>query len=384
MMLSRFIREHMQEILTDWEAFARTLTPAAQVMSLEDLRDHAELMLKDIARDIETAQSTQQQEDKSKDMASPAKATESAASQHGAGRHASDFTLLQLTAEYRALRASVLRLWLPYVRQMDDNTVNQLMRFNEAVDQALAESVVAFSNRTEYTRDLFLAILGHDLRTPLSTITLAGDLFARPNLEQKKAAQVGANVKRSAIFMSSMVENLLGYARKHLGSGIPLKCEPIDLRDMCQAAIDAASVLHPDHRFGTDLGAELTGTLDRVRVQQLLNNLLCNAGQYGQKESPVTLAVHAEADDIVVKVHNYGPAIPAASLACIFAPLIQLPVNETDVRPRTSLGLGLYIAREIAEAHGGTIAVTSNDADGTTFIVRLPRKAKASASAAGG
>jgi len=299
-MLSCFIHEHMQEILADWETFASSLTPAADTMSLVQLRDHAETMLRDIAKDIETAQTPQQQEDKSKDMKSPAQATDSAASQHGAGRQASNFTLLQLTAEYRALRASVLRLWLPNVGQMDESTVNQLMRFNEAVDQALAESVVAFSDRSEYMRDLFLAILGHDLRTPLSTVAMAGELFTHPNVESRQVLQVGANVKRSAAFMSAMVDDLLGYAHKHLGSGLPIQREDLDLRDVCEAAINGAGTLYPHHTFKLDVEGELVGAFDRVEVQQLLNNLLANAGQYGSKDAPVTLAGRAEADDVVL------------------------------------------------------------------------------------
>ncbi|TFW00939.1 HAMP domain-containing histidine kinase [Oxalobacteraceae bacterium OM1] len=374
MRLSRFIDQHMQEILADWEAFARTLTPAAQVMSLEELRDHAEHLLRDIAKDIETPQSVLQQAQKSKDTSSPPNAAQTAAFLHGAGRQASDFTLLQLTAEYRALRASVLRLWLEHDGHMDSDTVQQLMRFNEAVDQALAESVAAFSARTDYARDLFLAILGHDLRAPLSIISMAGELFTHSNVEPQQATAVAGRVKRSAIFMSAMIDNLLGYARKHLGSGIPIKRENVDLRDVCQAAAEEAGTLYPSHHYETDLDGELTGAFDRIQVQQLFNNLLCNAGQYGAKEFPVTITARPDGNHALVTVHNRGPAIPDASLKSIFAPLIQLPAsNETDTRPRTSLGLGLYIAREIAEAHGGTISVTSVEAQGTTFTVRLPR-----------
>jgi signal transduction histidine kinase len=107
----------------------------------------------------------------------------------------------------------------------------------------------------------------------------------------------------------------------------------------------------------------------------LLVNLLVNAAQWRQ-DNPVLLEARGEPDEVVLKVTNYGPAIPEDSLQAIFRPLVQLPAeNEEDTRPRTSLGLGLFIAREIAIAHGGELAVKSDEVDGTTFTVRLPRSA---------
>ena len=363
----------MSEILADWESFAETLTPAAVTMSKTELRDHAVEMLTVIAQDIETAQSPNEQRQKSQGELSPPDVAESAASVHGAERHTENFTLLQLTAEYRALRASVLRLWLRGGAELDDDAVKQLTRFNESIDQALSESVVSFSARADYTRDLFLAVLGHDLRAPLSTIMVASDLFTLGDLERNQAVEVGARVKRSAIFMSSMIENLLGYARTHLGHGVEVNATSANLSEICRDAVEAAKGLFPQRIFQYAPVGELLGTFDRVQLQQLFTNLLCNAGQYGEKISPVVLTASASGTEFIVEVHNLGSAIPSESLNSIFAPLVQLPcIGEEDARPRTSLGLGLYIAREIAEAHHGAIKVKSNDVDGTTFSVILP------------
>ena len=363
----------MAEILDEWQSFAQTLTPAADTMSSTDLRDHAVDMLKAIAKDIETSQSPREQKQKSQGELSSPGVEKSAASVHGAGRHTRNFTLLQLTAEYRALRATVLRLWLGGGAELDTDAVRQLMRFNESVDQALAESVVAFAARADYTRDLFLAILGHDLRAPLSTMSMASDLFMVANMERHKALEVARRVKRSAAFMGSMVENLLGYARTHLGKGIPVSVTSADLSNICQDAVDAAKGLFPNRTFHYEPCNGLLGSFDRIHLQQLLTNLLCNAGQYGEASSPVIMKARTGPGGFVVEVHNSGSAIPAEALKSIFSPLVQLPsADEEDLRPRTSLGLGLYIAREIAEAHHGSIEVTSNDIDGTTFTVSLP------------
>lgn len=166
MKLYRFINEHVEEILVEWESFARTLTPAADGMSVLTLRDHAKEILHAIAVDIETHQDPKQQQQKSQGRAEDKQneqngdSVQSAASIHGSLRQASDFSLLQLNAEYRALRATVLRLWLPHVTQMSEAAAYEMLRFNEAIDQALAESTATFSANAGHTDNLFRAILG--------------------------------------------------------------------------------------------------------------------------------------------------------------------------------------------------------------------------------
>ncbi|UUZ50454.1 hypothetical protein LP420_11680 [Massilia sp. B-10] len=218
MRLDHFIHAHMDDILSEWESFAQTLTPAAAQMSKLALRDHARQILAAIALDIGTEQNAHQQQAKSQGLAPAPGASQSAASIHGALRQASDFSLLQLSAEFRALRATVLRLWLPRVSQMSAEAVGHMVRFNEAIDQALAESVVTYSARADHTRELFLAILGHDLRAPLSSMTSASDLLSKVRLEHDKVADIGQRVKRGARLMSSMVEDLIGYTRTQLGA----------------------------------------------------------------------------------------------------------------------------------------------------------------------
>ena len=140
MKLSVFITEHLDEILLEWVAFARTLGPATHDLSVLALQDHAKPILEEIARDIETRQSAEQQEEKSQGVAP--EDLRSAAAVHGMQRHVNDFSLVQLAAEFRALRATVLRLRLPNVTQMSGAVVQEMVRFNEAIDQALTESVV--------------------------------------------------------------------------------------------------------------------------------------------------------------------------------------------------------------------------------------------------
>ncbi|MDL2354375.1 MAG: HAMP domain-containing sensor histidine kinase [Pseudomonadota bacterium] len=373
MNLSNFITAHMDVILAEWEAFAGTLEPAAGHMSPLALRDHAKGILHAIALDIQTRQNALEQQQKSQGLADEADGIESAASIHGALRHDSNFSLLQLSAEYRALRATVLRLWLPNVSAMSASTSAEMVRFNEAIDQALAESVVTYSARADQTRELFLAVLGHDLRAPLSTLSMAAQLLTSEKTPAAQVGPIGVRIERASRVMGMMVDDLIGYARTQLGAGMPTTVVVADLRSVCEAALEDAGSTHPGTRFDVALDGDLHGRFDPVRLHQLLTNLLINAAQYGGHAAPVLLRAHADAQTLTVEVTNQGSTIPPDSLQSIFRPLVQLPAEASDERPRTSLGLGLFIAREIALAHGGSIAVSSNEASGTTFCVRLPR-----------
>lgn len=374
MNLSRFITEHAAEIIAEWESFARTQLPAAAGMSDLALRNHAEYILKAIALDIDTEQNAAQQYQKSKGEAPPEEGPESAASVHGTLRHASGFTILQLTAEYRALRATVMRLWLPKNGQSVDATIRDIVRFNEAIDQSVAESVVSYSGRVARTRDLFLAILGHDLRAPLATMAMAGELLKRPSLEEERRLEVGAKVDRSTTLMRDMIDDLLGFARIQLGSTIPIQPAPGDLRQVCETAIENSSAVYPDCTFQLNAQGDLNGTFDGIRLHQVATNLLLNAAQYRAKGSPVVVFAAGDTDMLTIRVHNQGGVIPEESIEAIFSPLTQLSRDgQNDLRPKTSLGLGLFVAREIASAHGGAITVKSNEKEGTEFTVLLPR-----------
>lgn len=374
MKLSRFILTHIDQILGEWETFARSLSPLTTAMPEADLQDHARQMLNDIAADMETSENEQQKKDKSIAEVSKMSAHGSAAATHGSLRQMSGFSMPQVTAEFRAMRASVLRLWMNESTRASKANIEEILRFNEAIDQSLQESAIRFSEQSDRTRDTFLAILGHDLRSPLATMTMAGAFLVRPTLDQANSNQIGARVARSAATMTTMVNDLLEYARTQLGGAIPIRPVLGDIAEICQAAVDDASAAHPDCTFQVEITGETIGDYDAARLAQVFSNLLNNAAQYKGEKHPVTIAAFGDAQATVVQVKNYGPNIPRASLAAIFDPLVQLSVgNEQKGPASTSLGLGLFIAREITTSHGGTIEVDSSADAGTVFTVRLPR-----------
>jgi signal transduction histidine kinase len=375
MHLHQFIERHMDEILAEWVAFARTLDSGTEEMTLLQLRDHAEAILRAIGLDIDSGQSNREQYEKSRGNSPGEGIASSAASIHGTQRHQNNFTLLQLSAEFRALRATVLRLWLPRVNALSADTIREMIRFNEGIDQALAESIVTYSARADHTRELFLAILGHDLRAPLATLTASGALLARPDLPVADVQKTVARVRRSALVMSTMVDDLIGYTRTELGGGMPITRLQTDLGTVCRSAIEDASSTFPGSQFELTLEGNLDGMFDNVRLHQLFTNLFVNAAKHGAAAGLVRVHVVGESEVTRVEVNNLGPVIPRSAWREIFQPLVQLSSSASDDPRdrRTSLGLGLYVAREIATLHGGSIDVRSTPEEGTTFTVCLPR-----------
>jgi len=282
MKLSRFLTERAEDILVQWEAFAKTLEPAAASMTSVALRDHAQQMIRAIALDIESLQSSAEQITKSHGEG-PAKYPQSAASLHGRLREVSGFSLVQLTAEFRALRASVLRLWLPNIGEFTEEVHEELVRFNEAVDQALAESAVTFSEHNNQTRER-LAILGHDLRTPLAAISMTGHLLVRSTSSEGNPA-TGKRLLRSAAAMSTMVNDLLEYSRTQLGGKMPIAPAPANMENIIKAALHDAASAYPDCVFDFHSHGDLSGVFDDVRMQQVVLNLLAIPGEGDERRA---------------------------------------------------------------------------------------------------
>ena len=374
--LADFLHDNIDKILSEWEAFARTLLPSAATMDSLALRDHAKQILQAIAKDIVTEQSPREQAEKSTDDTSEDLTVQTAAASHGALRHTSGFDLRQLVAEYRALRASVLRLWEQYTGAKQPDAVYQVTRFNEAIDQALAESVAHYSDGVNKSRDTFLAILGHDLRSPLRVVTVSAAALADPATSAGARAEAVANIQNGALSMSQMVHDLLEYTRSNLGAGIPLELEEANLAQIIGASLTEVQSGYPQRSFRIDTEDDLTVQVDPPRMQQAITNLLINAVQHGDSTSPVELLAHHVDGATVVQVKNKGDRIPASVLQAIFDPVVQLEAVQRNPRRSASLGLGLFIAREIAQGHGGSIEAESSDVV-TTFTIRIPPQANA-------
>jgi signal transduction histidine kinase len=372
--LSSFIRQHRSQILTEWVTFARAL-PLGAAMSIDKLRDHAEAMLDVIALDLETPQTATEQSDKSKGLGADRRSPATAAAEHGSERAEVGFTVIQMIAEFRALRASVVRLWTSSMArdgQFDVTELNDLIRFNEAIDQAIAESLMRYTHDIDETRERFLAILGHDLRNPLGAIeTSASFLLDVGGLTPEQQTLV-QGIESAGERMARLIADLLDLALSRLGDSLPVKRAPFDLATIIRDVVAEIEASYPLATVQCRLNGDLTGDWDEARLAQALTNLLGNAVQHGDATAPIAITAEGTGDAVTITVHNQGPAIAPERLRHLFDGMTG---QASEHRDRRHLGLGLYIVDKIVEGHGGTIDVQSAADSGTTFIVHLPRSA---------
>lgn len=368
MRLVEFISSHGEAILAEAAAYARTLPPLAHETE-EALRDHFPRILDAIVEDLRRHQSSQDSRTKAHGDAPVVDgAPDTAAQTHGRIRAQDGLRTVQLVAEYRALRASVLRLWL----QTDPahTSIDDVIRFDEAIDQAIAESVEFYSAEMDQLRDIFLGVLGHDLRGPLNAVLLTSELISKLSTQPAISRHLGVLI-RSGRRMSALLDTLLHYNRCALGQGIAIHRARVDLGRECAAELELLRAALPDAVLTLGCDGDLVGEVDASTVREALGNLVHNAATYGEGGA-IELALSGTPDTIVLAVANTGPEIPADRIARMFAPLDR--AGQGDRGDGTHLGLGLFIVRKIAEAHGGDIECRST-AERTVFALTLPRRA---------
>ena len=378
MRLANFILANIEPILAEWEDFARGISSGAKMNALA-LRDHAEDILRATVRDMTSSQNAAQQSEKAKGHKPQAEndgELNGASELHAVDRLGSGFDLMEVISEYRALRASVLRLWRDSAANAHESDVAELTRFNESIDQSLSKAASSYTKRVDQSRDMFLAILSHDLRNPLNSIAMTAALLS--HLAHFDAESVGGSASQiatNAAVMGRMISDLLDYTRTRLGAGMPVSPAPMDLGSLCRQLYDEFRTAHPDRQIRFESDGDVKGDWDADRVRQAVSNLMGNAIQHGAASTAIDLSVKGKRSEVVVVIHNGGQPIPPGELPQIFDPLVRGSSAEHPKLNRPgSIGLGLYIAREIARSHGGSIGVTSTERDGTTFTVRLPRQ----------
>ena len=366
MALADFIERNIEPILIEWEAFAATLSPAANMSSLE-LRDHAAQMLNAIVLDLRTDQTAAAQKAKSLGRSpTPFPARETAAQTHAVLRARSGFDIKQLAAEYRALRASVLRLWLdsdePGARLRDD-----VVRFDEAIDQALAESIAHFHAQVEQSRNLLLGILGHDMRSPLQTIQMTATYLGHLNAGDG-VSQAAQRLINSGARLQGLLDDLVDFNRSNLGLGFNLSKNIESLATVCASELESIRSAHPECPIELSVVGNTEGHWDVRRMQQVISNLVENAISHGTAGAPVKVSLTGSDSDVQVQVTNHGTATETEALRSMFEPLAR------GLHPGHSsgLGLGLFIVKLVATAHGGHVEARS-EGDRTTFTVLLPK-----------
>ena len=379
MRLADFISSNVEAIMVEWVAFAQRSGTGGEALDVTELRDHATAMLSEIVKDLRTPQTDAQQVAKGKGNAPlPARGVAvTAATAHGAGRAESGFTVGEMTSEFRALRASVTRLWTEAKEHaLNRYDLEDMIRFNEMIDQMLAESVAQFTLDIDRAREIFLSVLGDDLRRPLTAIRreTESSLVARDLAEPHRG--VIARARTNAVRMTRMVDDLLDFTQGRLGAGIPIEREAVDLGKVVRDAVNEMCAAKPECSLQFTANGDLTGQWDAARVTQVVTNLIGNAVLHGAARTLISITAQGEHTQVVLRMHNYGPPIPEADLPGLFSPYRRFHAYDAALRESGNLGLGLYIAERIVAAHGGSIDVRSSEAAGTLFTVRLPRVAE--------
>ena len=366
MRLADFILREMESILAKWEVFAATCTPAAASMPTMELRDHAQQILEAVAADIAASQSQEEQASKSMGLAALS-VHETAAQTHAVLRARSGYDIKQLVGEYRALRASVLALWIdasaPAASDLQD-----VIRFNEAIDQAIAESIGHFVAQLDQGRNLLLGMLSHDMRNPLQTVQMTARHLGQMNAGDAVSTAAGRLI-RSGAHLQALLDDLVDFNRTNLGLGMNIVPLPVDLGALCTQEVDLLSVAYPNSQLQFNVDGDCQGSWDGRRVRQLLGNLVTNAIHHGARDRAVRVEVVGEKTDVRIAVSNSGPRIDRETLMDLFEPLKRGAPNGQHA----GLGLGLYIVSEIAKGHGGVAEARSDDRE-TIFTVRLPRR----------
>ena len=374
MRLPEFIRSHLDSILLDWVEFARQQTPAASSLDTLALLNHGKLILQEIAADMGRPQGDLERRAKSEGNSSTASRADSMPSRsHARQRERQGFELVQMVAEYRALRATVLRRWSAASDEVHVEDLEDVTRFNEAVDQALVESVEAFVEVVTKTRDLFLGVLGHDLRGPLSAIAASVAVTKKAGPNHTRAMAV---ITRSVAQMKGLLDDMVLLTRDQLGAGLSIVPRNLELSHFVRDTLDEIQSISPGRILNLRTVGDLHGEWDGRRLHQALSNLVFNALKYGFPSGSIDVVVDGSSEDqVVLSVENAGEPIPDNLLPKLFDLLVRADGDDrsedADIAG-ASLGLGLYVVRQIATAHGGSVSVSSDDAL-TRFELRLPR-----------
>jgi signal transduction histidine kinase len=349
----RVLREERDVILAEWEAEVRRVCSHAATLAPDELRDDIPHFLDRLAVWLATDSTD----------------TRGAVARETTGRHAlhrlqHGVELRDLIHEFRLLRQVVLRHVMQDERARDG--VRNLARFADAVDHAMTESVETYAKARDEARETMLAVLSHDLKSPLAAIRMSSSALLKSGRLYPAEASAVSRIARSTDRITRMISALLDLARSRFGGKMPVDVEWIDLGDVVQSAVEELQLVHPERDVALACEGDVRGCWDHDRMAQLASNLVANAIRHGR--DPVRITVRDQGALVELCVTNRGGAIPKDAIPTLFE-----PYRRGAQANRAGLGLGLFIVAEIVRAHGGTVGVESDD-EQTTFVARLPKQ----------
>ncbi|PWB35750.1 PAS domain-containing sensor histidine kinase [Pseudomonas sp. SDI] len=255
-------------------------------------------------------------------------------------------------------------------RMLAERHLASHLKTQRNVDEAqgrLRLTYAAAEDRALFAEQM-IGIVSHDLRNPLAAIKMAASLLARKELEPKTLMTVG-HITHSAERAQRLIADLLDFTLIQVGRGIAVSCSPVDLHPLVSECLNELRLAFPGHELIHEANGQGDFSADSDRFYQLIGNLVANAIAYGNANDVVTVSSTIDERRVVLSVHNFGTPLPKGLLANLFEPMIRGSHDNAGLR---SIGLGLFIVREIVRAHGGEVSVTSSKKAGTTFTAIFP------------
>jgi sigma-B regulation protein RsbU (phosphoserine phosphatase) len=255
-------------------------------------------------------------------------------------------------------------------RKVAEDLLREKTAAESALRQAQAELKSAYEEaqlRASFAEQM-VAIVSHDLKNPLTAIKMASGILAREERTTRESKMLG-HISQSVNRAERMIADLLDLALARVGQGITLSPSTVDLHAFVGASVDELRMTFPEATLVHQTVGTGNAWLDADRVQQIIGNLVANSVAYGDLQQPITITSRVEQDHAVVSVKNQGPVIPDSLMGVLFEPMIRGGNTGTDSR---SVGLGLFIVREIVRAHNGVVSVNSTPESGTTFTATFP------------
>ena len=370
MRLAAFIRSDEIAIVAAWEDFAQTYLPSAAHMDRDALRDHIIGLLQFIADDLETPQTERERSEKAKGQGpKDGGPNDSAAETHADLRFMGGFDTVEMVSEFRALRASVVKLWRTAWDDPED-IIPDLLRFNESIDQVMTESLSRYTEKLNYAGTLFVGTLKNDFLLSLTQVSKSAQTLADGQLDEQQNRLV-SQIKTGTSGIDLMLSDLIDAVRIGIGAAIPMNLAPSDIAPAVTDIVTEFEAEHPERKIVVEAAGDLTGNWDLARIRQILSTLLVSAMKHGSKASNIIVTAKASDQEVILSVDIEG-AIPPETVATLFDPLDQKHSEGVGRKGEDRLDLGLFIAKGIATAHGGRLEVVSKKKQGTTFSAYLP------------
>ncbi|NUP06530.1 MAG: sensor histidine kinase [Polyangiaceae bacterium] len=374
------VASHLQrrrpEIIRDWEqrVLADPEVPEARGLTRPALRDHIPQVLDALIAELSSSSPTPSDGGRLANLATE---------EHAHERFEQRYTLESAIREWSLFRSAIIKAWYDGGLYPHPSLV---MRMHAAIDNGirlaattihtaaqaeLAESEEKLREQMAF-QDRFMAILGHDLRTPLNAVSMGVTFLLKHADLPEGHASLLRRAASSAARMARMINDVLDLARTRIGQKFPI--EPVDATDLgtvCESVVDEFRAAKPERGIEVETTGTLVGNWDPDRLHQAIANLIGNAIDYSPPESIVKVCLAEDAGSAVISVTNQGPPIPAELLEHIFDPYRRQQQN--GAMTSRGLGLGMFIVKGIIDAHGGSVDIRSSDVEGTRVELRLPK-----------